>query len=165
MIGNIGFVLFFVVVALFLRRLPDLPAAAPVGSPAGGLGDQPEEQPYDHLVSRSVGLDHPGHEPRAPGRGDHGLHRPADPAPAQTLTAVGAARVTPQILARARMTLTVYGFKVTRIKTNTASLAVTDPDAVVAWTVSKGKRGPVKHLSTRDLVLYAAQAAGEHSEQ
>lgn len=165
MIGNIGFVLFFVVVAFFLRRLPDLPAIVPAGLPAGGLEDQPGEQPHDHLVSRSVGMGQPGREPRAPGHGDHGLHRQAEPAPAQTLTTVAAARVTPQILARAKATLAVYGFKVTRIKTNTASLAIADPDAVIAWTVSHGKRGPVKRLSTRDLVLYAAQAAGEHSEQ
>lgn len=157
MIGNIGFVLCFVVVGLFLRRLPDLPAASPAGEP----GNQAEELPHDRLLARSLDIRRPGHEPHAPGRGDHGLYRQTEPAAAQILTT---AHVTPQVLTRAKQTLAVYGFKVTRIKTNTASLTVADPDAVIAWAVSHDTRGPVKRLTTRDLVVFATQVAGEQSE-
>lgn len=144
MTQNISFLLITCAVAVYLRRLPA----------SANQADPPQEQPHDHHrpAARSLGLDSASAQRPPDQRSDHLPVRPQAP----ILT-----RITPEILARAKQALITRGYIITRIKTGSASLAVTDPDAVIAWAVSRSRRGHVQRLSTHELVALAAQAACE----
>lgn len=70
-------------------------------------------------------------------------------------------RISDAMISRAIAAIKQRGYTVTRIKNGAASLAVTDPDSVIAWAVAKSKRGAVKLLTTRELIEFAILATGE----